>query len=822
MSREYEIAFQLAAHLQADFRRSFDQANAQIARLENELRQVQRQGGPERARRDAIGASEAFGGLSEKVRGFGETLQRVAEYTGAKALIDGVVGSFQDVIGSVGEFQGSMKQFQAATGMTKQEMAEISKSAKNLYNQNLGESWEDLTDAMTIAKQVTKQQGKELENTTKNAIVYRDVFKGDFAESLKTADTMAKNFGITNDEAFNLLAQGAQKGLDKSGELLDSANEYSVYFKTLGFEANQMFDIFGAGLEKGAFNLDKVGDAMKEFGIRSKDGSKNSAEGFQAMGLNAKKMTAEFAAGGPRAQKAFYQVMDALEKMKDPAKKNIATINLFGTQAEDMEKDVIAALGHARKQFDMTKNTMEEVASIKYDTVGMAFRGIGRQMMTTFIMPLGDLALPLLQKFGGWFNKAIPSIQKFFKQVGGWIGGVAKQVKSMIGPEVGQAMSSVKKSLSSLFSGDIGGAAFNYAKMFGLSDADASGIANTVKGAFSQISELQTQWANSLKKIWPTVKSVFGSISGVIKQLAPVMMKVGAASWTAFAKISKALVPIGIYISQKFWPIVSKVFGFLANEVAPAVSRGISAMLPTIMSVVGKVGQTISAMFNLVKPIIDGLVAAFNFAFPYIKTIVINVINTISGILKGLMTALGGVLDFITGVFTGNWSQAWDGVVEVFGGIWSGLKALVAVPINAVIRLVNKAIASINNINVEIPEWLGGGTLGFNVPQIPEIDAYAKGGIANRPSIFGEAGPEIAIPLNNKPRSRGLLDTANRLMGRTQNTSTVGDFVYNPQFVIQGNADRSAIEEMDSRNQMEFKKQFNEYKRQQRRVSLSQ
>ena len=822
MSREYEIAFQLAAHLQADFRRSFDQANAQITRMENELRQVQRQRGPERAQRDAIGASEAFGGLSEQVKGFGETLQRVAEYTGAKALVEGVVGSFQDMIGSVGEFQSSMKQIQAATGMTNQEMKAISGSVKKLYNQNLGESWDDLVEAMQTAKQVTQQQGTALENTTKNAIVYRDVFKGDFAESIKTADTMVKNFGITSDQAYNLLAQGAQKGLDKSGELLDTANEYSPYFSKLGFSAEQMFDIFSSGLAAGAFALDKVGDGIKEFGIRTKDGSKQSLEAYKTIGLSGKEMTKEFAAGGVVAQKAFMKTVKAINSVKDPATRNAVAVQLFGTQAEDLEDRVIKAYGNVKKTFSSTKNTMQEVASIKYDTIGMAFQGIGRQLMTAFIMPLGDLALPLMQRFGGWFNKAIPPIQKFFKQVGGWVGGVAKQFKSMFGPEIGQFMTGFKKSFSSLFSGDIDGAAFSYSKMFGLSDTDAKEISSAVKDVFSQISEVEGQWINSMKKMWPTVKGVFGSITSTFKQLTPVAMKIGVAVWNAFAKIQQALIPIGVYLMQKLWPILSKVFGFIANEVAPAVVRAFSAMLPTFMSVAGKIGQTITAIFTVVKPVIDALVAAFNFAFPVIKAVVISAIQSAAGVIKSLMTVLGGILDFITGVFTGNWSQAWSGIVQVFGGIWSGLKALVAAPINAVIKLVNKAIASINKIDVDIPEWLGGGSLGFNIQQIPELDAYAKGGIATRPSIFGEKGPEMAIPLNNKPRSRGLLNTANRLMGNTQSSSTVGDFVYNPQYIFQGNADRASLEEMDQRNKADFKQQFNDYKRQQRRVSLSQ
>ncbi|KJD45980.1 hypothetical protein QD47_08305 [Paenibacillus terrae] len=153
-----------------------------------------------------------------------------------------------------------MLQIQASTGQTEAQMKGMKDIAKNLYNAKLGEDWNDLALVVGKAKNVLKQTGPELEKSARGAIVLRDTFENlDVDESIKTVDTMMKNFGVTSEQAYNLLAQGAQKGLDKSGELLDSANEYSAYFAKLGFSAEGMFDIFAAGLDAGAFNLDKVG-----------------------------------------------------------------------------------------------------------------------------------------------------------------------------------------------------------------------------------------------------------------------------------------------------------------------------------------------------------------------------------------------------------------------------------------------------------------------------------------------------------------------------------------------------------------------------------
>lgn len=295
------------------------------------------------------------------------------------------------------EYQEAMNQIQASTGASEQQMTGFSKIATNIYNQNLGESFYDIAESMSAVRKVTQLSGSELESTTKNAIVFSDVVGEDISESIKAADTMMKNFGITSTEAYNLLAQGDAKGLNKSGELLDTANEYSGYFAKLGFSADQMFDTFKAGLDAGAFNLDKVGDGIKEFGIRTKDGSKASLEAYKAIGLSGTQMTKEFATGGKTAQEAFLKTTKAIAAIKDPVKANAVSVQLFGTQAEDLEARVIKSYANIESQFDMTKNTMEEITKVKYNTIGKALGGVGRTLQTSLILPISKKLLPFFR-----------------------------------------------------------------------------------------------------------------------------------------------------------------------------------------------------------------------------------------------------------------------------------------------------------------------------------------------------------------------------------------------------------------------------------------
>lgn len=68
-----------------------------------------------------------------------------------------------------------------------------------------------------------------------------------------------------------------------------------------------------------------------------------------------------------------------------------------------------------------------------------------------------------------------------------------------------------------------------------------------------------------------------------------------------------------------------------------------------------------------------------------------------------------------------NWSRAWQGVVNIFGGIMDGLGAVIKAPLNSVIGLINMAIDGLNKISFTAPSWLpgiGGKHFGVNIPKM--------------------------------------------------------------------------------------------------------
>lgn len=197
----------------------------------------------------------------------------------------------------------------------------------------------------------------------------------------------------------------------------------------------------------------------------------------------------------------------------------------------------------------------------------------------------------------------------------------------------------------------------------------------------------------------------------------------------------------------------STVFASIGSDLILGLFNGIAALWSTVTGFFTNALAGLQAFFTNAWSSILGAFTTFQSSlaqsFPAIAAIIQGPIDTIKTILEGLKGVLDGIIQFITGVFTGNWSQAWEGVKNIFGSIFDSLAALVKQPINAVISIINSAISGINGISVTIPDWVpgvGGKTLGFNLPTIPQL---AEGGIVTGPTILeaGEAGDEAIIPL---------------------------------------------------------------------------
>lgn len=320
--------------------------------------------------------------------------------------------------------------------------------------------------------------------------------------------------------------------------------------------------------------------------------------------------------------------------------------------------------------------------------------------------------------------------------------------------------------------------------------------------------------------------------------------------------------------TQTVKPMFEQVFGWVSTTLLPGLLNAFNAIAPQIgplvtnigtavMNVATLIGNAIQTILPVIENIVMVLVNVLATVAPPIIAAVSQIFANISNVVMSLQGVFDGLIQFITGVFTGNWTQAWEGVKSIFGNAFSALVELCKVPINAVIGVINGAIRGINSIvggGVTIPDWLpgGGGTFSLHLNEIPML---AKGGFTDGVSIAGEAGTEAVISFDPSVRSANIANwqKAGQMLGvdpvqaasvagagslttdRVEvadigggslapgGTTAVGggSFTFAPNITIQGNADYNVMMTAMTDAKDQFEQWFNEMMRKQQRTAYA-
>lgn len=337
----------------------------------------------------------------------------------AGLVLEGIKKAIDGMKELATESERASASFQASTGVSAESMERYNDVMQELYKNNFGDSLDDIAEAMSEVKRQTNElDPSTLKDLTKNAIALRDTFGYDVAESVRAVKMMMDQFGVSGEEAYNLIVQGAQNGLDKNGDLLDTINEYSVHYVQLGYDAEGFFNSLKNGTETGIFSIDKMADATKEFGIRVKDTANSTTEGFELIGLDADEMRAKFAKGGESAQRAMSQTLNALAGVDDQVKKNQAGVDLFGTMWEDLGETSIMSLRNIAGNADKSKRSMEQLNKVKYSDVGNQAKELGRLIKTDLLVPMAKELMPVVKDGITWTIKNSDTLIPIIKNVG--------------------------------------------------------------------------------------------------------------------------------------------------------------------------------------------------------------------------------------------------------------------------------------------------------------------------------------------------------------------------------------------------------------------
>ena len=595
----------------------------------------------------------------------------IAVATG-KAVVE--AGKYLADLGN--EYNTAINQLSAATGATGDELDALGESVKNIYAQGLGDDFADVADGLAATQQASDLTGEALERATAAGFNLRDVFDYDVSESARAASALMKNFGIDAEEAYGLIAVGAQNGADKNGDLLDTLNEYSPQFAALGLSADQFIGTLVEGADAGLFSIDKVGDAVKEFNIRAKDGSDTSREAFESLGLNADKMFAAFAAGGDTAEAAFFDTVEALNSMDDPLARNAAGVALFGTQFEDLEAGVLPVLASIETAAYDGAAALQQINDVKYNDLGSAFEAVKRSAevallpmasmiantLTALAPILSDTFEAIAPVITDTLNTCMPFVQQYLVGMG--------QALQTVLPMVSQLAAGLLPLLSQLISAFL-------PPLLELAQQLLPPLMQIVQAILPPIVSILTSILPMLTQIISTILPVLTSLISAFlppllelaQQLLPPLMQIVQAILPPIVSILTSILPMLTQIISTILPVLTSLISALLPVITPLlevalqiVNSVIMPLVPPLMQIVEALLQPLMSLLNAIMPILSPLLGLLQ---P-----IASVLGTIASVIGKIVSFGAGVINSIAGLFGGGGGGGASGFAT--GGFTSG------------------------------------------------------------------------------------------------------------------------------------------------------
>ena len=306
-------------------------------------------------------------------------------------------------------------------------------------------------------------------------------------------------------------------------------------------------------------------------------------------------------------------------------------------------------------------------------------------------------------------------------------------------------------------------------------------FANLTTGLLPVVETMGPLLTGVIEDLAPIITDLAGQIPGLLESFLPMLPVIGELAGI-FLELAADLLPIFVDLIMALMPAITDLLPILAEfignamqvlvpilvQLIDALVPIIEALLPVFMELFEALAPVVLTLIEAMLPIIELLLPMFVELIEFLTPILVTVAEIIGNILVFAIELFVGAITGITeslATFGEFFRTLWDGIKEFFvntiNALISGFEGFV----NFVIRGVNKIVDALNGLSFEVPDWvpeIGGATLGFSIPKIPEISlgriALANGGLVTGPTnaLIGEAGPEVVIPLDRFESMMGV------------------------------------------------------------------
>lgn len=321
-------------------------------------------------------AEEATGRFQRSVGSYYDSMMKAAddlqntEFFGFDVVDDTGIGKVMEMGKSVEDLRvkfGALKNtalslltnpyFLAMAGV-----AGVGMAFKWFYDYNKG-----LMEATRLTQQFTGLTGDEMKSVRNEVLAVSNTFGLEFTETMQSANTMSKAFGISVSESLKIMQDGLVSGANANGEFLDTIKEYPRYFKEAGLNAEEMVAISTQATKEGIFS-DKGVDTIKEGNLRLREMTTATAAALDGIGISSKQVQKDLQDGSKTTFQVMQEVANKLKELpQSSAAVGSAIADIFGGPGEDAGLAYIEMLGDIELDMDKVKAKSGDLAKAQED-----------------------------------------------------------------------------------------------------------------------------------------------------------------------------------------------------------------------------------------------------------------------------------------------------------------------------------------------------------------------------------------------------------------------------------------------------------------------
>lgn len=740
----------------SNLRIQLNNAETDVAKTSNEIDKLSKEMEEGADASDEMGDSLKEAGHDASSAEGGFTVMKGAL---ANLVSDGIRATIDALKDLVVESSNAYAQFSASTGTATDAMGEYQEAIDNVYKSNFGESLEDVADAMGRVKNATKEvDPSKLEEMTEKAMTLEDVFGMDLDETIRGVNSLMTHFGISSEEAFDLMAYGAQNGLNYTDELGDNIAEYAGKFAEAGYSTEEYFQLLQNGTEGGAYNLDKVNDAINEVTTRLGDGT--IEKGIGSFSTKTQDLFTSWQNGGATQKEVIDSIVADIQNATGEQDKMNMSALAFGTMAEDGGTKFIQSLTSVGNTYDSVQGKADALANTKYDTPASAIQGLGRTIQTDLLQPLVNKLMPAINTVVDVATKGIQWISQNGTTLISVITGIATAVGTYVAYTtalkvmtegwtaltiVTKAQTLAQTALNAVMSANpigivialIAGLVVAFVTLWNKSEAFRNfwiGLWDNIKSVAEPVIEAVVNWFSSA---WDTIKGVWDVATDFFNGI-----------WTTIQTI---FAPVADFFGTLFgnaWTLVKDIWT-IATYFFPQIWQGIK---DTFAPVINFFSGVFSGAWNAVKAVWDFVVGYYTTLWNGIKTVFSPVVNFFKDVFSQAWNAIKGVFSSVGSFFSGIWNTIKGVFVNIGQKAGDAIGGAFKSAINAVLKtaenVLNAPINAINSLLSTINKLPGISLSKLSTFSLPRL---AKGGVVNGATLaeIGEAGTEAVVPLEN-------------------------------------------------------------------------